>query len=128
MAGIIYDTGALIAGERDRRDLWKLHEDALAEGIRPTVPSVVLAQAWRGGPQPSLSRLLRGCVIHAFDENGARAAGRACGACRTNDFVDATVVVGALERGDLVVTSDPDDLRHIADALDKRVELKLHTI
>lgn len=48
----------------------------LARRIRPIVPSVVLAQAWRGGPQPNLSRLLRGCVIEALAENAAREIGR----------------------------------------------------
>ncbi|MQA86828.1 MAG: hypothetical protein GEV03_19900 [Streptosporangiales bacterium] len=126
MAGITYDTGALIAAESNRRDLWTLHDRALANAIRPTVPSVVLAQAWRGGPQPNLSRLLRGCVIEAFDENGARAAGRMCGLSRTQDFVDATVVIGALARNDLVVTSDPNDLQHIANVLD--VRLAVHVV
>jgi hypothetical protein len=37
--------------------------------------------------------------------------------------IDATVVVGACARGDLVVTSDPDDLAAIADALGLRLEL-----
>jgi hypothetical protein len=31
--------------------------------------------------------------------------------------VDALVVIGALRRGDVVMTSDPDDLRRLAEAL-----------
>jgi hypothetical protein len=83
------------------------------------VPAGVLGQAWRGGPQPQLSRLLRGCRIDALGEDAARGAGTACAKARTADIVDASVVVGALTRGDLVVTSDGGDLRRIAEALGK---------
>jgi rRNA-processing protein FCF1 len=121
--GITYDTGALVAAEANRVDIWALHRDALRHEIRPVVPAAVLAQAWRGGPQHQLSRLLRGCKIEPMTEQLAREAGAACGAARTSDVVDATVVISALSRGDLVVTSDPGDLAHLADALNKPISL-----
>ncbi|WP_199701587.1 PIN domain-containing protein [Jiangella rhizosphaerae] len=124
--GITYDTGALVAAEANRVDIWALHRDALRHEIRPVVPAAVLAQAWRGGPQHQLSRLLRGCKIEPMTEQLAREAGAACGAARTSDVVDATVVISALSRGDLVVTSDPGDLAHLADALNK--PLRLHSV
>ncbi|MGH3614500.1 MAG: hypothetical protein ACRDRK_18315 [Pseudonocardia sp.] len=74
--GIVYDTGALVAAERADDQVWFVHRRALGRGLRPVVPSVVLAQAWRGGPQPNLSRLLKGCVIEALAENAAREVGR----------------------------------------------------
>jgi hypothetical protein len=37
--------------------------------------------------------------------------------------IDAGVVVGALTRGDLVVTSDADDLGRIASALGRRLPM-----
>ncbi|RIQ21055.1 hypothetical protein DY240_16000 [Jiangella rhizosphaerae] len=126
MMGITYDTGALVAAEANRVDIWALHRDALRHEIRPVVPAAVLAQAWRGGPQHQLSRLLRGCKIEPMTEQLAREAGAACGAARTSDVVDATVVISALSRGDLVVTSDPGDLAHLADALNK--PLRLHSV
>lgn len=42
---IIYDTGALVAGERNVRHMWVLHDAALHRGITPVVPAGVLAQA-----------------------------------------------------------------------------------
>lgn len=69
MAGVVYDTGALLAAERDRPQLWLLHRETLRRHVRPIVPSVVLAQAWRGGPQANLSRFLQACVIEALAEN-----------------------------------------------------------
>ena len=115
--GTTYDTGALLAAEANRRELWVLHSRSLLRGERPVVPAPVLAQAWRGGPQAALSRLLHGCVVEDFDEARARAAGVVCARSGTRDIVDAMVVAGALARGDLVVSSDADDLERIASAL-----------
>jgi len=123
MAGVTYDAGALVAAERDQRAVWALHRRTLERGARPSVPAGVLGQVWRGGPQAALSRFLKGCTIEVLDEKGSRSAGRACGRSRTTDVVDATVVVGAIERGDLVVTSDPGDIRHLASALHATVEI-----
>lgn len=115
--GVTYDTGALLAAEANRRDLWALHARSLQRGERPVVPAAVLGQAWRGGPQAELSRLLRGCQIEDLDERRARAVGVACARSGVRDIVDAAVVVGARARGDVVATSDPDDLTRIARAL-----------
>lgn len=123
MPGITYDTGALVGAERGDRRLWTLHARALARGIRPVVPAGVLGQAWRGGPQPDLSRLLKGCRIEELEEVGARAAGEACARSRTFDVIDATVVVGAVARQDLVVTSDLKDVRRIASSLGSKVDV-----
>ena len=121
-----YDTGMLIAAEADARSAWVMHRQALRRGLLPVIPAAVLAQAWRGGPQPLLARLLQGCVVEPIDESIARLAGRACARADTSDVVDAMVVVGALARGDLVVTSDVDDLARVARAIGRR--LALHRI
>ena len=123
MGGVTYDTGALVAAERNQREVWAVHRRALERGILPTVPAGVLAQAWRGGPQAELSRLLKGCRIEELDEVRGRAAGQACGRARTSDVIDAAVVVGALARGDLVVTSDRRDITKIAAALDASMDI-----
>ena len=123
MSGVTYDTGALIAAEAGRPDLWGLHKRVLQRGIRPMVPAGVLAQAWRGGPQVQLSRLLRGCQIEPLGETRARLAGRACAVAGSSDIVDASVVVGALVRRDLVVTSDGGDLERLASALGEKLWL-----
>lgn len=124
MVGVVYDTGALLAAERRSRKVGVLHDEMLGRGIRPIVPSVVLAQAWHGGPQPNLSRLLKGCVIEAFAENAARDVGRLLAAAGTSDVVDAAVVLSAAPRGDLILTSDPDDLQALLAALDVRIPIQ----
>ena len=123
MTGVTYDTGLLLAAEAGRVDAWAFHASVLRRGVLPTVPVVVLAQAWRGGPQAPLSRLLKGCRVEANHEVDGRAAGRACARAGTSDVVDALVVVGALRRGDLVVTSDPVDLQRLASAIGRRIAL-----
>ncbi|CAN5743666.1 hypothetical protein BH24ACT3_BH24ACT3_01420 [soil metagenome] len=123
MSGLTYDAGALVAAEGSDRSLWALHRRALDRAIRPTVPAGVLGQAWRGGPQAELSRLLKGCRVEDLDEVRSRAAGQACARSKTSDVIDATVVVGAIARGDLVVTSDAKDMKRIASALNARLEI-----
>jgi predicted nucleic acid-binding protein len=115
--GVTYDAGALIAGERASRAVWALHEEILSRGIAPTVSACVLGQAWRGGPQAQLSRFLLGCQVEPLTELDARTAGAALAKSGANDLIDAVVVVTALARGDLVVTSDPEDLTRIASAV-----------
>jgi predicted nucleic acid-binding protein len=123
VSGVTYDAGALIAAERNSPSLWALHRRLLERGMRPTLSTVVLGQVWRGGPQAQLSRLLRGCRIEPLSEPEARSAGVALAASAGRDLVDAAVVVTALARGDLIVTSDPDDLRSIATAIGRTVAL-----
>jgi len=123
MPGVTYDTGALLAAEKHDRSLWAIHKRALDRGIRPAVPVGVLAQAWRGGPQAALSRLLAGCAIETMTEAAGRAVGTACARARRPDVVDGAVVVGALVRDDVVFTSDPEDLGAIAAALGRRLVL-----
>ena len=43
--GLTYDTGALIAAERDDRLMWALHRASLSRGLVPTIPVGVLAEA-----------------------------------------------------------------------------------
>lgn len=126
MAAIVYDTGALLAAERRNPDFLALHEELAAARIRPIVPVVVLAQAWRGGLQHQISRVLKGCDIRPDDERTGRAAGVACGVSGTPDIVDAIVVAAAVQHQASVVTSDPADLNHLADSIG--VKLRLFTV
>lgn len=123
MTGVVYDTGVLLAAERRDARMWALHDETLARDIVPLIPVVVLAQAWRGGPQAQLSRLLRGCRVEPDTEALGRAAGRACAVAGTADVVDAIVVVTAQRHHAAVFTSDPGDLGRIADALKAGVRL-----
>jgi len=118
MGGVTYDTGALVAAERNNRQMWALHAGYLAEEVIPTVPAPVLAEAWRGGSrQASLSRLLRMCDTEPMSEELARNVGVLAGKSDHDDIVDVSVVEGAIRRGDAVVTSNGTHIRKVADAV-----------
>ena len=114
--GIVLDTGALIALERgDKRMIALLHR-ALAQGRALRVPAGVVGQAWRNGRVPvTLARFLRSeeVEIVPLDEQLARACGELCDAASASDVIDASVVIVARERLDLIVTSNPGDLRRL---------------
>jgi predicted nucleic acid-binding protein len=122
VATIVYDTGALLAAERRNPDFLALHDELTAARIRPVVPVVVLAQAWRGGPQHEISRVLKACDIIPDDEPTGRAAGVACAASGTTDVVDAIVVATAVRHQAPVVTSDRGDLSRIAGAIGVKLQ------
>jgi hypothetical protein len=124
MAGITYDTGALVAGERNDRRMWALHAALLAEEVVPVVPAPVLAEAWRGGArQASLSRLLAMCEVEAMSEDQARRVGVLAGTSAHDDVVDVVVVEGAIRRQQAVVTSNEGHIRSIADAARARLRV-----
>jgi hypothetical protein len=122
--GVTYDTGALVAADRAERRVWARHRALLLRREVPTAPAPVVAQAWRGGSrQALLARLLVGCEIEPLDDDQARRVGALAARAASTDVVDATVVEGALRRHDLVITSDSDDLRAIATAAGRKLEL-----
>jgi hypothetical protein len=125
--GVTYDTGALIAADRNDRAMWTLHAGFLAEEVTPTVPAPVLAERWRGGSrQANLARLLAGCRVEGFTEQQAKSVGVLAGRSGHDDVVDVGVVEGAIRRSDAVVTSNPTHIRMVADAT--RTRLRIETV
>jgi hypothetical protein len=111
--GLTFDAGALIALDRGDRRIIALIREALAEHVEVRVPAGVVGQAWRNGSrQATLSRFLKAREVHivGLDEHVARACGELCAAAGTADVIDASVVIAARASGDIVLTSDPDDL------------------
>jgi hypothetical protein len=93
-----------------------LVEDALVFPSRLIVPASALAQAWRGGPRSaSLARLIDASEIDSLDENRAKEVGVRLGARSGSDVADAHVVCCAVEHRAEVATSDPDDIRALAE-------------
>lgn len=124
MAGATYDTGALLAAERNDRRMWAIHAELLAEDVIPVVPAPVLAEAWRGeARQASLSRLLALCEVEPMNEEQARNVGVIAGRAGHEDVVDVAVVEGAARRRDAVVTTDEDDIRKVAEAAGAKLRI-----
>ncbi len=80
----------------------------------------VLAQVWRE-KSVMIARVLNACTVEPFTERRAKQIGALLGKSGTADIVDAAVVLGAVERDDAIVTSDPDDIRRLLAALDENV-------
>jgi hypothetical protein len=121
-AGLTLDTGALIAAEKGERNVWRYFKEAVARGARVTVPAPALAQAWRGN-SPQVTRLLSGCEVEVLDEPRAKRTGELLARARRSDVVDSMVVLGAVARGDAILTSDPGDIRGLVAAAGGSVDV-----
>jgi predicted nucleic acid-binding protein len=112
----VYDSGVLIAADRNERRTWAEYRVRLEADVVPVVPAPVVARASRSPHQAQLRRLLRGCEIVTLDEAQAHAAGALMGKARTKDVVDASVVVLALLRNAEIVTDDAHDILRLLSA------------
>jgi hypothetical protein len=116
LSGVTFDAGGLIALERGDRRVLALLARAAQRGMRVTVPATALAQAIRNpARQARLARLIRQPATDIVPLNGpdATATGLLLARSRTNDIVDAHVVICARRANQIVVTSDAEDLRRI---------------
>ncbi|HTQ07737.1 MAG TPA: PIN domain-containing protein [Polyangiaceae bacterium] len=113
MSVVVFDAGALIAVERNDRELWATLKLLARNGDDVLVPSTVVAQVWRGTrSQARLGSALGFCVIVPFDPL-ARKVGELCGRTRTTDICDAHVALVAAHGADVLYTSDERDLRRL---------------
>ncbi len=120
---LVLDSGALVALERNERAMWVRLKAAQLEGESPVTHAGVLGQVWRGGPrQARLSQALEGIDVRALDAPLGRAAGQLLAAAGLADVIDAGVVLLAAD-GDEIVTMDHRDLRRLAEASGRHVEL-----
>jgi predicted nucleic acid-binding protein len=117
MNGITLDAGALIELDRNDRRVIALLARAAELGARVTVPATALAQAIRSpSKQARLSRLVRQPKTHVvpLDGSGATQVGLLLAGSRTSDIADAQVVICAKQHDDIIVTTDPSDLRRLS--------------
>jgi hypothetical protein len=107
--GLTLDSGALLALERRRQRMARVYRTAVEDGLPVTVPSAVLTEWWRGRTD-ARDTILRGVRIESIDGELARLAGEAIAAVDGATAVDAIVMASAARRGDIVYTSDFEDL------------------
>jgi predicted nucleic acid-binding protein len=91
---------------------------ARLRGARVVVPSVVVAETYRGGrgPNAAVEHLLSTIdEIAPASESTGREAGRLRATARANKTIDAIVIATALELGEAdILTSDAKDLRALS--------------
>ena len=121
---LLLDSGAFVAVERGDRDVVALVKRERLAQRSPLSHGGVVAQIWRGGSgrQAEVARLLGGVDVRALDEDLGKKAGMLLGRSRTDDAVDAALVCLATD-GDDILTSDPEDLRLLAEAAGLHVDL-----
>jgi hypothetical protein len=121
---LVLDAGAFVTVERGDRDVVALVKRERLAGRAPVTNGGVVAQVWRGGSgrQASVARLLAGVDIAPIDDTLGRRAGMLLARTGRADAIDAAVVCLAVD-GDDIITSDPGDLRILAEAAEVHVEL-----
>ena len=94
------------------------------EGYEPFETRIDVAGGSIASVEAKLARLMPALHVGAIDEPLGRRAGVLLGRARKNDVIDAAVVLLASD-GDVVLTSDPRDLKALADAAGIHVDLVL---
>ena len=107
-----FDTGALIALERNKQRAVQIFQNTFRRGEEITVPAAVIAEWWRGRTDLR-EDILDSVVVELLDRAIARSAGEAMAAVKGASAIDAIVMASAARRGDAVLTGDVDDLERL---------------
>jgi len=111
MSAVTADTSFLIGVERAKPRAAALFAAARRQSLRITIPVAALAEWWRGGR--TQARLLAAFEVESMREGLAKTAGEALAAIPGATVVDAIVMASAASRGDVVYTSDFEDLTRL---------------
>jgi predicted nucleic acid-binding protein len=111
--GVTFDTGVLIALERRHAGALALLRACRMSRASITIPAGVVAEWWRGTHRA----LLESGSLEPLSVELAQRAGELLAETKGSNAIDATVVASAAQRGDLIVTGDPSDLRRLAVSL-----------
>jgi predicted nucleic acid-binding protein len=125
MPFLVLDSGGVTALAEHRHRASEQLAAFRAAGLFPAfVPSVVLAECLTGDARRDVLRLLKGCRIHdQVPESLAKRAAQLRTKAKRGSAVDAIVVAFAEIYAAVVLTSDPKDLRALAEhARDVAVE------
>lgn len=112
---IVFDTGAFIALERRQKTALEVLRIAAEDGDELIAPAVAVAEWWRAGRRErERAKLLRAFAFESPSVQVARLAGVAIGLVGAG-LGDALVMAAASVQGDVVYTSDVDDLSRLSD-------------
>ncbi len=119
---MILDAGALLAVDRNDRAMMARLLVAHEAGDELKTHPLVVAQVWRDahGQQALLARLLRSVRVIPIEDALGRRCGELLGKAGTSAPLDAAVVLIAAD-GESVMTSDPGDIRYLANVAGRRI-------
>jgi predicted nucleic acid-binding protein len=112
VSALTFDTGALIALERNRQRMVAVFKMARVDRAPVFVPSVCVAEWWRGRTDIR-EKILASVVVEHTDDALVRLTGVALATVPTATCIDAIVMATAARRGGVVFTSDVDDLTRL---------------
>ena len=112
MSAFTLDTGALIGLERRRQRMLTFLAVARTDKVPLVVPSVCVAEWWRGRTDER-DRILAALIVEHTDDALIRLAGQALAEVSSATCIDAMVMASAARRGGVVLTSDVDDLMRL---------------
>jgi hypothetical protein len=116
----------LVAVDRRDRQIGARLRVLQQQGTPLRVSSAVIGQVWRDGRrQANLSRVLAGVGVEALGQADGKRLGELLAQAGSADVVDAHVALMAAP-ADLVLTSDPDDIRMLLQA--RRVPARVHAV
>jgi hypothetical protein len=112
----VLDAGALVAVDRRNRMIGAQLRVLQRQGTPVRVSSAVVGQVWRDGrKQVNLARVLAGVGIEALGKGDGKRIGELLALAGSVDVVDAHVALMTAP-ADLVLASDPDDIRKLLQA------------
>ena len=111
-SGLTFDTGVLIALERRKQRAWQIYREAMTHKVPIHVPTAVIAEWWRGRSK-AREHVRSGLQVEVLGESLAQFAGEALARVQDSTVVDAIVMASAALRGDVVYTSDFEDLERL---------------
>ena len=112
----VLDAGALVAVDRRDRTIGAQLRVLQQQGTPIRASSAVVGQVWRDGrKQANLARVLAGVGIEALGKDDGKRIGELLALASATDVVDAHVALMAAD-ADLVLTSDPADIRKLLQA------------
>ena len=122
----ILDAGALVAIDRRNRLIGAQLRVLQRQGAPIRVSSAVVGQVWRDGrKQANLARVLAGVGIEALGKDDGKRIGELLARSGSADIVDAHVAL-ITAHADLVLTSDPGDIRKLLQA--RGVSARVQTV
>jgi hypothetical protein len=113
---LVLDAGGLIAVDRLDRKVGAILRVAQEEKMSVRTSAAVVAQVWRSGSlQANLARVLAGIDAASLDSIAGRSVGEVLALSSTADVVDGHLGI-IVRSGDIVLTSDPKDIKKILNA------------
>ena len=115
MVAFTFDTGALISLERRRQRMLAVFKTARIDRVPVVVPSVCIAEWWRGRTDVR-EKILAAVVVQHTDDALVRIVGEALAKVPKATCIDAMAMAVAARYGGAIFTSDVGDLLRLQTA------------